>query len=87
MSRLPVEEVTVFHAGTAPADSGPGLDTAGGRVLGVTAAGRLIAAARDRAYAGWRRPPWPGVLQADTPRHRPRRHRPPRGGSARRSGP
>jgi phosphoribosylamine--glycine ligase len=41
--------VTVFHAGTERDASGR-LVTAGGRVLGVTAIGRDLAAARDRAY-------------------------------------
>jgi phosphoribosylamine---glycine ligase len=41
--------VMVFHAGTERDASGR-LVTAGGRVLGVTAIGRDLAAARDRAY-------------------------------------
>jgi len=45
--RLP--HVTVFHAGTRREESGRWL-TAGGRVLGVTATGADLAAARDRAY-------------------------------------
>jgi len=40
---------TVFHAGTRSENSR--LVTAGGRVLGVTALGPTLAAARDRAYA------------------------------------
>jgi phosphoribosylamine--glycine ligase len=40
--------VVVFHAGTRR--EGAGFVTAGGRVLGVTARGEDIAAARDRAY-------------------------------------
>jgi phosphoribosylamine--glycine ligase len=40
--------VVVFHAGTRRA--GNGFVTAGGRVLGVTARGDDLAAARDRAY-------------------------------------
>jgi len=41
--------VTVFHAGTR---LGPhGLETAGGRVLGVTASGADLAEAIDRAYS------------------------------------
>jgi phosphoribosylamine--glycine ligase len=44
---------TVFHAGTR---TGPaGLETAGGRVLGVTASGADLAGAIRRAYAGVRR--------------------------------
>jgi phosphoribosylamine--glycine ligase len=42
-------DVVVFHAGTSRDVSGR-LLTAGGRVLGVTALGRDLAAARDRAY-------------------------------------
>ncbi len=43
---------TVFHAGTR---RGPqGLETSGGRVLGVTASGTNLAEAIDRAYAGVR---------------------------------
>ena len=41
--------VTIFHAGTAR-DAGGGVVTAGGRVLGVTATGSDLRAARDRAY-------------------------------------
>jgi phosphoribosylamine--glycine ligase len=44
-----MEDVVVFHAGTARA--GDTVLTAGGRVLGVTALGDTLAAARDRAYA------------------------------------
>ena len=44
-----LEGVLVFHAGTARDASGR-TTTAGGRVLGVTAAGRDLAAARERAY-------------------------------------
>jgi phosphoribosylamine--glycine ligase len=42
------EGVKVFHAGTAR--SGDEIVTAGGRVLGVTALGRTLGEARDRAY-------------------------------------
>ena len=41
--------MVVFHAGTRRA--GAGFVTAGGRVLGVTARGADVAAARARAYA------------------------------------
>jgi len=44
-----LSDVTVFHAGTALKDKA--LVTAGGRVLGVTALGRDIAAAIEQAYA------------------------------------
>jgi phosphoribosylamine--glycine ligase len=43
-----VDGVQVFHAGTAFKDGG--IVTSGGRVLGVTAAGEDIAAAREKAY-------------------------------------
>ena len=43
---------TVFHAGTRQASTG--LETAGGRVLGVTASGADLAAAIDHAYAAAR---------------------------------
>ena len=43
-----IKGVTVFHAGTAVADSR--LVASGGRVLAVTAAADTLAQARDRAY-------------------------------------
>ncbi len=43
------DHVVVFHAGTKLA--GDGFETAGGRVLGVTARGSDVREARDRAYA------------------------------------
>jgi phosphoribosylamine--glycine ligase len=43
-------DVVVFHAGTRRAAAG-GFETAGGRVLGVTARGATVKEARDRAYA------------------------------------
>jgi len=43
---------TVFHAGTRTGAAG--LETAGGRVLGVTASGATLPEAIDRAYAGVR---------------------------------
>ncbi len=43
------DDVWVFHAGTA-FDAEGRVATSGGRVLGVTALGRDLAAARDRAY-------------------------------------
>jgi phosphoribosylamine--glycine ligase len=43
-------DVVVFHAGTRRAAAG-GFETAGGRVLGVTARGPDVARARERAYA------------------------------------
>ncbi len=43
-------DVVVFHAGTRRRADG-GFETAGGRVLGVTARGRDVAEAAERAYA------------------------------------
>jgi phosphoribosylamine--glycine ligase len=51
--------VVVFHAGTSRDPSGR-LVTAGGRVLGVCAPGRDLAAARDAAYAAVDRIRWEG---------------------------
>lgn len=50
-------EVKIFHAGTRR--DGDRLLADGGRVLGVTALGRDIGAARDRAYAAVDRIDWP----------------------------
>ena len=65
-----VEGVTVFHAGTAAVTSGTGgrtaggpgaVQTAGGRVLGVTALAGSIGEARERAYRGVAAISWPGM--------------------------
>ncbi len=48
-----MEDVVVFHAGTRAEDGK--VYTHGGRVLGVTALGQDISAARDRAYEAVRR--------------------------------
>jgi phosphoribosylamine---glycine ligase len=53
-----VEDVVVFHAGTAMRDGA--LVATGGRVLAVTACARDIATARARAYAAVDRIDWPG---------------------------
>ncbi len=53
-------DVQIFHAGTA-ARSGQ-VVTNGGRVLGVTALGDDLAAARDRAYAAARRISFEGAM-------------------------
>jgi phosphoribosylamine--glycine ligase len=50
-------EVKIFHAGTRR--DGERLLAAGGRVLGVTALGQDLAAARDRAYTAVDRIDWP----------------------------
>jgi phosphoribosylamine---glycine ligase len=64
-----VDGVTVFHAGTAAAagtGAVPGaVQTAGGRVLGVTALGESLDDARRRAYRGVSAISWPG-MQART---------------------
>jgi len=57
--------ITVFHAGTALDEHGQ-VTANGGRVLGVTALGADIAAARDRAYAAVERIDWPdGFCRGD----------------------
>jgi phosphoribosylamine---glycine ligase len=66
--------VTVYHAGTAPAEPGAGgregmMVTAGGRVLGVTALGGSLDEARVRAYRGAAAVSWPGAhLRSDIAR-------------------
>jgi phosphoribosylamine--glycine ligase/phosphoribosylaminoimidazole synthetase len=45
-----LDDVVVFHAGTADSDAGP--VTSGGRVVTVTGLGGDVAAARQRAYEG-----------------------------------
>ncbi len=53
-----VENVVVFHAGTARAEDGR-VVAAGGRVLGVTATGASVADAQRKAYAAVDRIDWP----------------------------
>ena len=53
-----LDDVTVFHAGTALNDDGA-LVANGGRVLGVTALGDTVAEAQRRAYAGVDAIDWP----------------------------
>ena len=53
-----VSGAKVFHAGTKL--EGGALVAAGGRVLDVTATGRTVSEARDRAYAAVDRVDWPG---------------------------
>ncbi|MCY4479612.1 MAG: phosphoribosylamine--glycine ligase [Rhodospirillales bacterium] len=52
-----LDDVTVFHAGTARTDTG--IVAAGGRVLGVTALGAGVASAQSRAYEAVGRIDWP----------------------------
>lgn len=55
-------DLIVFHAGTkADGNNAKSLVTHGGRVLGVTARGKDIAGAIDRAYRGVRSIEWDGV--------------------------
>ncbi|BDV41741.1 phosphoribosylamine--glycine ligase [Geotalea uraniireducens] len=54
-----LEELFVFHAGTTRRDGE--VVTAGGRVLGVTALGRTVREAIDRAYQGVGAIDWEGV--------------------------
>lgn len=54
-----VEETVVFHAGTAKNEAGE-IISVGGRVLGVTARGKDVAQARERAYASVDRIEWDG---------------------------
>lgn len=44
------DALVVFHAGTRRSSEGGGYETAGGRVLGLTARGDSVAEARERAY-------------------------------------
>ena len=53
------QDVIVYHAGTKATDDG--LVTSGGRVLGVTAMGADLHAARAKAYAGVEAIRWPGM--------------------------
>ena len=52
--------VQVFHAGTSISPAG-GFETAGGRVLGVTATGATLKAALDRCYAAVKEIGWEGM--------------------------
>jgi phosphoribosylamine--glycine ligase len=62
------DDVVVFHAGTAR--RGERFVTAGGRVLGVTALGDDVAAARDRAYEACGTIRWDGVRYREDIAHR-----------------
>jgi len=53
-------DVKVFHAGTALNDEGQ-VVTSGGRVLGVTALGNSISAAKKNAYAAVKCIRWEGA--------------------------
>jgi phosphoribosylamine--glycine ligase len=56
----PGHDLQVFHAGTTKSEAGEFL-TAGGRVLGVTAAGETLNEALDRSYASIRKISWEGM--------------------------
>jgi phosphoribosylamine--glycine ligase len=59
-----IEGVTVFHAGTKR--SGDVIVADGGRVLNVTAIGKTVAQARERAYGAIARIDWPnGFCRSD----------------------
>jgi phosphoribosylamine--glycine ligase len=55
-----VDGVTIFHAGTA-ANTEHGFQTAGGRVLGVTAVGETLPIALEKAYSAVTMVSWPGM--------------------------
>ena len=57
----PVEGVTVYHAGTRRRYDGR-FETAGGRVLSVSAVGATVVEARERAYAGVARLSFEGAV-------------------------
>ena len=54
-----MDGIQVFHAGTASV--GGRVSTAGGRVLGVTATGKDLPAAIDRAYQAVAKIRWEGA--------------------------
>jgi phosphoribosylamine--glycine ligase len=56
-----LEGIQLYPAGVETSPSGHGLVTAGGRVLGVGAAGPTLAAARHHAYDAVSRISWPGI--------------------------
>jgi phosphoribosylamine--glycine ligase len=60
-SIVPVDGVTVFHAGTRRPDPGGPFVTAGGRVLAVTAVAPTLAEARVNAYTALEPISWDGV--------------------------
>lgn len=55
------DKLVVFHAGTKGRESGDGFETAGGRVLGITARGASVAEAQERAYAAVARVKFEGM--------------------------
>jgi phosphoribosylamine--glycine ligase len=61
-STVPVDGVTVFHAGTSRPDPAGPFRTSGGRVLAVTALAPTLARARANAYAALEPIRWDGML-------------------------
>jgi phosphoribosylamine--glycine ligase len=61
-STVPVDGVTVFHAGTSRPDPTGPFVTAGGRVLAVTAVAPTLAVARANAYTALEPISWDGML-------------------------
>jgi phosphoribosylamine---glycine ligase len=61
-SSVPVDGVTVFHAGTSRPDQAGPFVTSGGRVLGVTAVAPTLAEARENAYAAVAPIRWEGMV-------------------------
>lgn len=57
-----MEDVKVFHAGTARRDEDGALLTNGGRVLGVTALGDTLVEAQERAYGAVTKIKWQGAF-------------------------
>jgi phosphoribosylamine---glycine ligase len=72
-SAAKIDDVMVFHAGTAVKDRR--IVTAGGRVLGVTAMGEDIAGAIDKAYQAVGVIKWPGCYYRPDIGHRALRRR------------
>jgi phosphoribosylamine---glycine ligase len=60
-SNVPIDGVTVFHAGTSRLEPAGPFCTSGGRVLGVTAVAPTLSTARANAYAALAPISWEGV--------------------------
>lgn len=56
-----IEGVMVFHAGTALSENSEFFETAGGRVLGVTATGGSLDQALEKAYSATQKISWRGM--------------------------
>jgi phosphoribosylamine--glycine ligase len=55
------DDLQVFHAGTAKTKAGDGFITAGGRVLGITAAAATLDQALARCYGAIEKITWAGM--------------------------